>query len=282
MVSVNCAAIPDTLVESELFGYEKGAFTGAAGRQEGSFVQADGGTLFLDEIGDMSPFAQAKILRALESGEIRPLGSRSATTVNVRVIAATNRALDELMADGIFRQDLFFRLNVIPIFLPPLRDHLTDIPELVEQIILEFNERYDKNIKGVSPSALRRLMDHDWPGNVRELRNAVESALVVALSSWITMGDLSSPHREMSEKRSAGGSTFQRIAATSGQSEPVRLLGALQATRWNKSRAAKLMRWSRMTVYRKIAKYGLRSSDQPVPSEKDAGELSASAKAGGF
>lgn len=260
MVCVNCTAIPDTLLESEFFGFEKGAFTGADARQEGKLQAANRGTIFLDEIGDMSAFAQAKILRALESGEVQTLGGTRSTKVDVRILAATHHDLEELASKNQFRQDLLFRLNVVQVHLPPLRSHSSDIPLLAEHFIQDLNVRYGAAIKGVTPDGLRLLRSCDWPGNVRQLRNVIEGAFVVCTSDWITTSDLGHLHHTSSpnprfESRANSPAPFLPL-----QPESDRLRNALQVTQWNKSRAAQLLRWSRMTVYRKIAKYQISSA----------------------
>ncbi|HWA72779.1 MAG TPA: sigma-54 dependent transcriptional regulator [Polyangiaceae bacterium] len=242
-VSVNCAAIPDTLVESELFGFERGSFTGAATAMDGKWQLANRGTLFLDEIGDMSLLAQAKILRALESREVARLGARRPTPVDVRIVAATNQDPQALVEAGKFRRDLFYRLNVIRIHLPPLRERPDEIPGLVHQLVGEMNSRFDANVVGLDDPALAVLASHSWPGNIRELRNLIESVFVDLPSGFHGMAGLS-----------------QHIAARVqrtelGPSERARLLAALQETRWNVTHTAERLQWSRMTVYRKMTKY---------------------------
>jgi two-component system nitrogen regulation response regulator NtrX len=185
-VAVNCAAVPEDLIESELFGHVKGAFTGATESRRGKFEQADGGTLFLDEVGDMSLRMQAKLLRALESGLIEPVGSQSARRVDVRVIAATNKRLDEAIEQGQFRADLFYRLNVIPFQLPPLREHLEDIPALVEHFVRQFSQHYQRPPITLTEDAYEKLRRHDWPGNVRELRNLIERLVITETTSPVT------------------------------------------------------------------------------------------------
>ena len=187
--ALNCAAIPETLIESELFGYEKGAFTGAQGRQIGLFEAVDEGTLFLDEIGDLSLPLQAKLLRVLQEKEIRRIGGREDIKVNVRVVAATNRKLAAAIKQGTFREDLFYRLNVVSVHLPPLRDRVTDIPELVEHFLKKFGGVTGKAIKGITTPALRALMDYPWPGNVRELESVVERAVLLCEGDRIDIDD---------------------------------------------------------------------------------------------
>jgi DNA-binding NtrC family response regulator len=179
LIKVNCAAIPDTLLESELFGHVRGAFTGAVSNKKGKFALADGGTIFLDEIGTMATALQAKLLRVLQEREFEPLGSERSQSVDVRVIAATNRDIRQMVSDGRFQEDLYYRLNVIPIALPPLRERRDDIPMLIEHFVRKHAQRAGKRIDGLDPAALKAMQQYDWPGNVRELENAVERAVVL-------------------------------------------------------------------------------------------------------
>jgi DNA-binding NtrC family response regulator len=246
LVAINCAAIPDSLLESELFGYAKGAFTGADSQNEGKLKAADKGTVFLDEIGDMSAYAQAKILRMLESKEIQRLGCSRGISVDVRVIAATNQDLEQLSKENKFRKDLFFRLNVARIHLPPLRERKEDLIALIEHYVGLFNRRFNRRVRGLSEEALECLLDYDWPGNVRELKNLLESVFVEVSSPVISLADLPMPLRlRCQELKSAAGN------------ERERLLWALSATNWNKSKAADKLQWSRMTLYRKMARYNI-------------------------
>lgn len=265
-VCINCSAIPDALTENELFGAEKGAFTGAAQRQNGQIQNADGGTLLLDEIGDMSLLAQAKILRVVENKEVQRLGAGKPESVDVRILAATHQDLERLMAARQFRTDLFFRLNVLPLTMPPLRERQEDIPLLVETFINEFNAIHGRDMSGVTASAMQILVEHHWPGNIRELRNVLEGAFIVAESREITAEDLKRLHH-MTASSSPIASMMRSYVLPPHpiRSEPDQLLDALHATHWNKSEAAKLLHWSRMTVYRKIAKYRL-PSRKPVTS----------------
>src|SRR6058998_3078961 len=207
-IAVNCAAIPDTLLESELFGHEKGAFTGAAERRLGRFELADGGTIFLDEVGEMAPATQVKLLRVLEDRTFFRVGGTHPIKVDVRVIAATNKSLKEEVALGRFRDDLFYRLNVLAIYLPPLRERKADIPLLVRRFIAEFATTHDRSFRGITPEALQILVDADWPGNIRQLRNLVESMVVLAPEGEIGAGDIP---REIRER---------------GRGLPMRLVGA--------------------------------------------------------
>jgi DNA-binding NtrC family response regulator len=243
-VCINCAAIPDTLLESELFGYEKGAFTGANTASEGKMKLADGGAIFFDEIGDMSPYAQAKVLRAIESQEMYPLGGKRRIPVNVRVLAATNHDLEQSVAQGQFRKDLYFRLNVARIHLPPLRERKEDIVPLCHFYLRSLNQRFGREVEGFTDETLACLIRHDWPGNVRELRNLLEATFVNDPGQRISLTDLP---REFGRQST----DTDRIAPDERQ----RLLSALMATNWNVSKAAQQLRWSRMTLYRKLEKY---------------------------
>jgi DNA-binding NtrC family response regulator len=189
-VTINCAAIPDTLIESELFGHEKGSFTGANERKIGKFQYADGGTIFLDEIGDVSPAMQVKLLRVLQEGTFTPVGLNREINVDVRVIAASNKIFEEMIKENTFREDLFYRLNVLPVFLPPLRERKTDIPHLVDHYISYFNDFHSLNIEGISEIALKILAEHNWPGNIRELRNVIEHAFIIESSNQIQLTSL--------------------------------------------------------------------------------------------
>jgi DNA-binding NtrC family response regulator len=190
LIKVNCAAIPETLLESELFGHVKGAFTGAVSSKKGKFVLADGGTIFLDEIGTMSPALQAKLLRVLQEREVEPLGAEQTLSVDLRVIAATNRDLRRMVTEGTFQEDLFYRLSVIPIAIPPLRERREDIPALVDHFVAKHTQRTGKTIDQVGPEALAALQAYDWPGNVRELENTIERAVVLATTRVITAGQI--------------------------------------------------------------------------------------------
>jgi DNA-binding NtrC family response regulator len=245
-VSINCAAIPDSLLESELFGCERGAFTGADSARPGHLIAAAGGTVLLDEIGEMTPYAQAKILRALDTREIYRLGSTQRTRLDIRVVAATNQDLDRRIEDGGFRRDLYYRLNVSRISLPPIRERREDIPALLDHCIGEMNRVFRRNVQGFTAEALQQLSEYSWPGNVREIRNVVESAFV----------DLPSrPVLFLEAPQSIRISVARVKAAHTGERD--RLVAALAATNWNVSRAARQLQWSRMTLYRKLAQYQL-------------------------
>lgn len=243
-VCINCAALPESLVESELFGYDKGAFTGAVTSKQGEFEQANGGTVFLDEIGDMNSCAQVKILRTIERKEVYHLGGKQCIPLNVRVIAATNQDPEGLVQEGRFRKDLYYRLNIARIHLPPLRDRKEDIPHLIEHCIQAFNQRFERKVEGFSEETLECLIRYDWPGNVRELKNLLEAIFINLSSRKIAFVDLPEPFQK-------------RLKETEElpKSEQEQMLSALFATNWNKSKAAQKLHWSRMTFYRKMVKY---------------------------
>jgi len=245
-VAVNCAALPDALVESELFGHERGAFTGAVGARVGLIAHADGGTLFLDEIGEMHPHAQAKLLRVLETREVQPVGTSRSVPVDVRVIAATNRPLESLVAAAGFRTDLFYRLNVVRLDVPPLRERAADIPLLFGHLVARLNTRDAQHVGQPDAELLACLEAHAWPGNVRELANLVEAIFVDPPAGAVTLEALPPPFRKLL----AG---YRNVAGT----ERDRLVRVLQETRWNKAEAARQLKWSRMTLYRKITQHRL-------------------------
>ncbi len=245
-VCINCAAIPESLIESELFGYDRGAFTGATSARAGKLQQANGGTVFFDEIGEMSRFAQAKILRAIEAKEIYPLGAQRSIQLNVRIVAATNRDLEAMIRDDSFRSDLYFRLKVVRLTLPPLRDRLSDIPLLVRHWLPALNATFGRQVTTVTADVLRSLMAHSWPGNVRELKNVLEISFLHLPPHATTLASLPEPLDVLSTSVTNGGAD-----------EREQLLSALVATRWNISETARRLRWSRMTIYRRLAKYEL-------------------------
>jgi transcriptional regulator with PAS, ATPase and Fis domain len=248
-IMINCAALPDGLLESELFGYERGAFTGATSSYPGRLKIADGGTVLFDEIGEMSHYAQAKILRAIESKEVYPLGGRRSVPIDLRIMAATNRDLDHEMAINGFRQDLYFRLNVARINLPPLRERQDDIPLLIDYFSEKFGRQFGRQIEGFTDDALKLLKTNDWPGNIRELMNFIERIFIDPPRDKIDVGDL--PESLQSRR------PVQRNAIPE---ERELLLYALSQTNWNKSQAAERLHWSRMTLYRKMAKYHIQGS----------------------
>jgi len=261
LVEVNCAAIPNELIESELFGHEKGSFTGATSQRIGKFELADGGTLFLDEIGDMSLNAQAKVLRALEEGKVERVGGDKQIEVNVRVVAATNKNLIEAIRQGLFREDLYHRLSVIPINVPPLRDRREDIPLLASAFATDICSRYGMAQKSFSDDALRKLKAVDWSGNVRELRNAVERLVIMTPSNVIEIDQMDASttigKREFDDLMQQGG-TFQDFK---DRSEAAYIKKRLEAYGWNISRTAEALDIQRSHLYNKMKKFGLNRGD---------------------
>jgi DNA-binding NtrC family response regulator len=258
-VAVNCAAIPETLLESEIFGHEKGAFTGAMERRAGCFELAHGGTLLLDEIAEMSAATQAKFLRILQEGTVRRLGGKSEIPVDVRVIAATNKDPVKAMKEGTFREDLYYRLNVVSIHVPALRDRREDIPLLVQAFIEEFNAKYDKRIRSVDEAALRRLAANPWPGNVRELRNTLERAAIVCGGELITPAHLPPPTGAAPEGGAGAGDAATvsfRIGTSLDEAEKGLILRTLAALGNNKTRTAEVLGISLKTLHNKLKTYG--------------------------
>ncbi|MCA9744171.1 sigma-54-dependent Fis family transcriptional regulator [candidate division KSB1 bacterium] len=254
-VAVNCSALPDSLLESELFGHEKGAFTGASGRRIGKFEVANGGTIFLDEIGLMSQMTQAKLLRVLQEREFERVGGNELVKVDVRVISATNVDLEEAVKNGTFREDLFYRISVFPIRLPSLRERREDIPLLAAHFLEKYCNQESKQIEGIAPDALELLMAYGWPGNVRELENAIERATLLASTSEITPKDLPNSVRAIGEKK-----IYEKDATLSSWIEKLEedaLRQALLECEGNISKTAKKLGIGRATIYRKAKKYGL-------------------------
>ena len=250
-IPVSCAALPETLLESELFGYEKGAFTGAIKKKEGRFELADGGTLFLDEIGDLPLETQVKLLRAIESREFERLGGEETIKVDVRIISATNQNLEKKVREKSFREDLYYRLNVISIFIPPLRERRGDIIPLVEHFIEKANKRCSKNIKGITPKAKDILLAYDWPGNVRELENIIERAVVLSRGEAIDADDLSS----LSFNRTEEGILSANLSLK--ELEKNHILKVLEKTNWNLGKAAEILGIHRNTLRLKIKEYDI-------------------------
>src|SRR5215468_9318918 len=256
-VAINCSAIPETLMESEIFGHERGAFTGAAERRIGCFELADGGTLLLDEIGEMPAPTQAKLLRVLEDRKVRRLGSKSETPVDVRVLAATNKDPEQAVASGGLRQDLFFRLNVFHIHLPPLREHKEDIPALAEHILRDVNAKHQKNVRGIGAEVLDIFMSHTWPGNIRELRNVLERAAIMSEKELVSRSSLPGEFGKVTSKSPGDLSTIRfPIGTTVDAMERELILQTLQATGNNKTRAAELLGVSLKTLHNKLKEYG--------------------------
>jgi DNA-binding NtrC family response regulator len=256
-VAINCSAIPETLMESEIFGHERGAFTGAAERRIGCFELADGGTLLLDEIGEMPAPTQAKLLRVLEDRKVRRLGSKTETPVDVRVLAATNKDPEQAVAHGQLRQDLYFRLNVFHIHLPPLREHKDDIPLLAEHILRDINSKHGKNVRGVGAEVLDIFMGYTWPGNIRELRNVLERSAIMSEKDLISRSSLPGEFGKMPSKSPSDLSSIKfPVGTTVDAMERELILQTLQATGNNKTRAAELLGVSLKTLHNKLKEYG--------------------------
>jgi len=256
-VAINCSAIPESLMESEIFGHERGAFTGAAERRIGCFELADGGTLLLDEIGEMPAPTQAKLLRVLEDRKVRRLGSKVETPVDVRVVAATNKDPEQAVSSAHLRQDLYFRLNVFHIHLPPLRDHREDIPLLTEYILRDINVKHGKNVKGVGAEVMDIFMSHTWPGNIRELRNVLERSTIMCEKDLISRSCLPDEFGKSSAKSPSDLSALKfPIGTTVDAMERELILQTLAATGNNKTRAAELLGISLKTLHNKLKEYG--------------------------
>ena len=254
-VAVNCAAIPETLIESELFGHERGAFTGAATRRLGQFEHAQGGTVLLDEIGDMPLALQAKLLRVLEEREIQRVGGTATIPIDIRVIAATNRDLESAVKDGGFRADLFYRLAAFPLVIPPLREHREDVPLLVAHFLQDYAERANESVRGISPAALQILLTYDWPGNVRELRNTIERALLLETTDTLQVSSLPPQLSAMAPSPTDLGGPTQPLSLQEAERRAV--VHALEASDWNITKAAQVLGVNRVTLYRKLRKYNL-------------------------
>jgi len=259
-VKLNCAALPENLVEAELFGYEKGAFTDAKKTNRGRFERADGGTLLLDEISEMPLNLQSKLLRVIQEREFERVGSSSTIAVDVRLVATTNRNLKEYIAQGKFREDLYYRLNVIPIYLPPLKDRKEDIPLLVEHFVEKYNRENNKQIKGVNKGALRLLMKYDWPGNVRELENLVERAVVTCRNEHLGEEDFPT---ELAIGRLDDGASSLQVPMSLEDGNRYLILKTLEYCNWNKTRAAEQLGITTRTIRNKLAEYQRQSESQP-------------------
>ncbi|HXK01271.1 MAG TPA: sigma-54 dependent transcriptional regulator [Verrucomicrobiae bacterium] len=269
-VAVNCAALPETLIESELFGHEKGSFTGASERRQGCFEVAQGGTLLLDEIGEMPLATQAKLLRILEDSRVRRLGGKAEFEVDVRVVAATNKVPEEAVKGGHLREDLYYRLNVFHVHLPPLRERKDDIPVIVESLVEEVNRKHECRVTGVAPGVLERLGRHSWPGNVRELRNVLERAAILAGEGLIEARHLPASLLGEAEKQSVAAASVAAAASAAAQLDSVQfaigttveeaekglILRTLEHTRNNKTRAAEILGISLKTLHNKLKEYG--------------------------
>jgi two-component system response regulator HydG len=255
-VKVSCAALPETLLESELFGHERGAFTGALARREGRFQMAHRGTIFLDEVGEMSPSTQVKLLRVLQEKEFEPLGSNQTFKVDVRIIAATNKNLEKETKEGRFRQDLFYRLNVVPIILPPLRERREDIPLLANHFFNFYREKNRQELQAISGKAMDLLVRYPWPGNVRELENTIERAVIIARGEVVAPVDLPPQIQALAKEKEAQELDFPP-GITLAQIERALILKTLEDTGGNRSRAAEILGISRRTLQNKLKEYGI-------------------------
>lgn len=252
MVTINCASLPPTLIENELFGREKGAYTGAMTKMTGRFELADESTLFLDEIGELPLGLQSKLLRVIEAGTLERLGSTKSRKINIRIIAATNRDLDQEVSDGTFRQDLFYRLNVFPIFISPLRDRIEDIPVLTRAFVVEFQKKLGTNIERIPEKTMQSLKSYSWPGNVRELRNVIERAMILTRDGTLRV---ELPKKVTSREDDSG--TLEDIIRRE-------ILAALEKTRWRISGpngAAEILGLNRSTLESKMRKLGIHRTD---------------------
>ena len=269
-VPINCAAIPETLIESEIFGHEKGAFTGALERRTGCFELAEGGTLLLDEIGEMPVATQAKLLRVLEDRKLRRLGSKVETTVDVRVLAATNKIPEEAVARGELRNDLYYRLNVFNIHMPPLREHREDIPDLVQALITDMSSKHGRKVVAVSEAVLNSFQNYSWPGNVRELRNTLERAVIVCEGSVIETKHLPPGFGQAPVRTSADDPDAVRlgVGTTVEEAEKMLILKTLEATSNNKTRAAEILGISLKTLHNKLKEYGNAGADAALAKEE--------------
>jgi DNA-binding NtrC family response regulator len=273
-VAINCAAIPETLIESEIFGHEKGAFTGAIERRTGCFELAEGGTLLLDEIGEMPIATQAKLLRVLEDRKLRRLGSKVETTVDVRVLAATNKVPEEAVARGELRNDLYYRLNVFNIHMPTLREHREDVPDLVHSLLREMSAKHSRRAATVSEAVLNAFKNYTWPGNVRELRNTLERAVIVCEGAVIETKHLPPGFGHAPVRTSVDDADSIRVGVgtTVGEAERLLILKTLESTNNNKTRAAEILGISLKTLHNKLKEYGNSSSDGAGRTEKEEKE----------
>jgi DNA-binding NtrC family response regulator len=262
-VAINCAAIPETLIESEIFGHEKGAFTGAMERRVGCFELAEGGTLLLDEIGEMPAGTQAKLLRVLEERTLRRLGGKMETAFDVRVLAATNKVPEDAVANGELRQDLYYRLNVFNIQMPPLREHREDIPDLVQGLLADMNAKHGRKIATVSEAVLHQFQSHSWPGNVRELRNTLERAVIVCEGAVVETKHLPPGFGQVTMRPSAADpdAIHLGVGTTVEEAERQLILKTLTSTNNNKTRAAEILQISLKTLHNKLKEYGAAAAD---------------------
>jgi two-component system nitrogen regulation response regulator NtrX len=261
LIQVNCAAIPEELIESELFGHEKGSFTGAVRKQMGKFVAADGGTIFLDEIGDMSARTQAKVLRVLQNGEVEPVGAERTVQVDVRVVAATNRNLEDEIAAGRFREDLFYRLNVIPVRTPALREHLEDLQALVEHFVRRYAEQNNYKPKELVPEAMAHLKALPWKGNVRELKNLVERLLILSPGDKVTRDDVLGATGGTRPELSTSLLAVATLREFRDLSERMFLLHKLEENNWNVTQTAQAIDTPRSNLYKKLDQYDIQREE---------------------
>lgn len=271
-IPVNCGALPDTLLESEMFGYEKGAFTGAVGTKAGLFEAANGGTLFLDEIGDLSPALQVKLLRVMQDQEVRRVGGTTSLKVDVRIIVATNRDLEQFVKEGKFRDDLYYRLNVVRITLPTLAERKEDIPMLAHHFLQKYAGGSARAVRGFLPDTMALLKQYRWPGNVRELENAIERAVSLSHGPLLTPDDLPAALRQSGSQvgdKTEVNDQHDEVCLTLEEVEKRHLIRVLKETKGNKVRAAKILGIDRRTLYRMAERFGLELGDDPDGGEKD-------------
>jgi two-component system response regulator HydG len=266
-VAVNCAALSEGLIESELFGHVKGAFTGAVSSKEGRIVYADGGTLFLDEVGDMPLATQAKLLRVLETREVQPVGGNQVQKVDIRLVAATNRDLKAMVREGIFREDLLYRLHVVTVEMPPLRERKGDLPLLVDHFVSELAAHHGRAVRGIAPEARTALLRYDWPGNVRELRNTIESMVLLARGGILTLEDVPDPVRAGSGGMGSKDRPFDLVGHSLAEVERELILSNLKAFGGNRERTAKVLGIGERTLYRKINQF--KEEDKKAIEERD-------------
>jgi len=269
-IAINCAAIPETLIESEIFGHEKGAFTGALERRTGCFELAEGGTLLLDEIGEMPVATQAKLLRVLEDRKLRRLGSKVETTVDVRVLAATNKVPEEAVAKGELRNDLYYRLNVFNIHMPLLREHKEDLQELAQSLLAEMSQKHGRKVATISDAVLHAFQNYSWPGNVRELRNTLERAVIVCEGPVIETRHLPPGFGQMTSRPAVNDPDAVRlgVGTTVEEAERLLILKTLEATSNNKTRAAEILGISLKTLHNKLKEYGSAQADAAVGKDE--------------
>ncbi|HEV8242009.1 MAG TPA: sigma-54 dependent transcriptional regulator [Thermoanaerobaculia bacterium] len=281
LVQVNCAAIPDELIESELFGHEKGSFTGAVRRQTGKFVSAHGGTIFLDEVGDMSPRTQAKVLRVLQNGEVEPVGAEKTVQVDVRVVAATNRDLEGEIRAGRFREDLFYRLNVVPLRTPPLRERLEDVPVLVDWFVRRYTQADNYRPKKFTAEAIAQLQAMPWRGNVRELKNLVERLLILTPGEVVDRRDVVSVAGARDAALPESLFALKALRDFRDEAERLFILHKLEQNDWNVTQTAQAIDTPRSNLYKKMEQYGIRRAGTAAAERADEGEEAGDERDGG-